>query len=86
MNIRLPENRRAMSSDNTIYKMGHRDARHAAAHLAARHEEAQYALMEALEAFVNYNAEAEGDVSMGDNEQLWERAEYALNLAYGETQ
>lgn len=41
-------------------------------------------LLEALEAFVNYNAEANGDVSITSNDALWIKAESAIAKARGE--
>lgn len=41
-------------------------------------------LLEALEAFVNYNAEANGDVSIMSNDSLWIKAESAIAKARGE--
>lgn len=41
-------------------------------------------LVEALRTFVNYNAEAEGDVALTDNDELWQRAEALIAKHKGE--
>ena len=43
-------------------------------------------LLEALEAFINYDAEKEGDVSLTDCQWIWDKAADAIAKAKGEQQ
>lgn len=58
----------------TAYKEGHRDARNAAAELALKYDE----IASILKEFVEFDAEANGGLSLLDHHDLWDRAEKAL--------
>lgn len=60
------------------YKLGHRDARHAAAELSLK-AEAQIEELEAvLGKFVNWTTNEAGTKSIGEDVELWELAEKVL--------
>jgi len=63
----------------TVYKLGHRDARHAAAELALKAQARIEELEDILAAFVNWQTDAEGKLSMLDDDELWLKAEDVLN-------
>lgn len=66
-------------NDEYCYKLGHRDARHAAAELALKAQARIEELEEVLTAFVTWETDAEGKLSMLDDDELWLKAEEVLN-------
>jgi len=67
------------SNPYIAYKEGHRDARHDAAELALKAQARIEELEDILAAFVNWQTDAEGKLSMLDDDELWLKAEDVLN-------
>lgn len=65
-------------NDEFCYKLGHRDARHAAAELSLKVEARIDELEAVLSKFVNWTTNEAGTISLGDDVELWELAEKVL--------
>lgn len=80
MNISVTVDRTGwLPLEKNAYVHGHRDARHAAAELALKAQARIEELEEALTAFVTWQTDAEGKLSMLDDDELWLKAEKVLN-------
>lgn len=64
---------------HTSYKVGHRDARHAAAELSLKADARIEELEAILERFVTWQTDEEGKASLLDDDELWLKAEEVLN-------
>lgn len=66
------------SAGAAAYKLGHRDARHAAAELSLKAEARIEELEEVLKAFLDWTTNEYGNLSLLDDVALWKRAEQVL--------
>lgn len=66
-------------NDEYCYKLGHQDARHAAAELSLKAEARIEELEAILERFVTWQTDEEAKASLLDDDELWLKAEEVLN-------